>query len=718
MNYKPRSGTTPPPLEGEYTPGSLAPDPSNPLRGSLTPRSEGTGGGRGGSVSWAPLQTSPLARRSAAGPALSSVRAFGPGEEDKLRRVLARSSQKLAWLLELGGRGTYPGAAGGAPAAAPGQYAAGPGQYTVSGVFPGRYSSGAGMATAFGTSDGGGSGLAAGGSLLHRLPLRQLHDGEMAGGGGSGRVPPQASQPRPGSGGSTARQPSLPQLQLQQAEGFAFGGAAVPHGQLDAATPSVLGRGFVPPLSPMTFGHQSPQSPTRGWLGQDQGGPNSPSSPQGSAAAVAAAASSLPHLLGAFRNPGSAEGVAASGVSTSRGGTAAAGQRYGASSPERGPRRAGASSNGAPTAALLPYVRYDIAPGTEYHGQRDGSPSAAPARTVATAVSPEQLYEALQPLLSVRHMTGPTGYAAAASRMLQQLLPGSGGQQAGGGRDGQASVGTSWGGGGDVGNGAVGVQPGLGPSFEALARLGVTWQPLGTLAPTPQGGVGVPLRRPQSAAPLPRRNLASPPRGGRTDSPPPGAAFGAAAAATAAAGGMPGTRMITATPQKGFMINAQGRLAAGRAGDGIRASLPVPAPGLWSAGRFVMLEEGQGLPQLPPGPVTFLHASVQNQGTGLSPPMVRWELSRPATAGPGGRQAAAWPQRGPGGAVLHVPHRDRSPNARDQGGAAPRLNPELLSRAELLSQYRCVCDEPANFTPVQWAAWVSYSWCTAWGYYR
>ena len=103
-------------------------------------------------------------------------------------------------------------------------------------------------------------------------------------------------------------------------------------------------------------------------------------------------------------------------------------------------------------------------------------------------------------------------------------------------------------------------------------------------------------QRPRSASAASRERPSSPPKQGP---------YGEAAYQS------PGgylVRNITATPQKGFTRGPYGRAGAGRPGEGLRAtSLQQPqqqqqqgggAGARWTMGRFVMLEEGQGLPQV------------------------------------------------------------------------------------------------------------------------
>lgn len=148
---------------------------------------------------------------------------------------------------------------------------------------------------------------------------------------------------------------------------------------------------------------------------------------------------------------------------------------------------------------------------------------------------------------------------------------------------------------------------GPGPSAAMLARLGAdaTWQPLSAPHLRPQSAVQF-QRRVGSGADLSRGRSQSPPlsrqQQPRAASPPRhGPYIGSQAAATAAgsSGGAYLVRNITATPQKGFTINTGGRAGSGRPGEGLRAAQqPGDAGTRWNVGRFVVLEEGQGMPQV------------------------------------------------------------------------------------------------------------------------
>ena len=76
------------------------------------------------------------------------------------------------------------------------------------------------------------------------------------------------------------------------------------------------------------------------------------------------------------------------------------------------------------------------------------------------------------------------------------------------------------------------------------------------------------------------------------------------------------------------MVKAGGRAVSGRPGEGLRHSSlrqqqQAPPPGTrWSVGKFVVLEEGQGTPQLPPGPVTFTSVTMSGFSMGLNAPMM------------------------------------------------------------------------------------------------
>ena len=100
-------------------------------------------------------------------------------------------------------------------------------------------------------------------------------------------------------------------------------------------------------------------------------------------------------------------------------------------------------------------------------------------------------------------------------------------------------------------------------------------------------------QRPRSASAASRENSSSPPRpgpyGGMSSQSPGGYLV----------------RNITATPQKGFTRNTAGRAGSGRAGEGFRTTniqqqqqVQGSTGTRWTMGRFVTLEEGQGLPQV------------------------------------------------------------------------------------------------------------------------
>ncbi|KAG1678203.1 hypothetical protein FOA52_016140 [Chlamydomonas sp. UWO 241] len=137
------------------------------------------------------------------------------------------------------------------------------------------------------------------------------------------------------------------------------------------------------------------------------------------------------------------------------------------------------------------------------------------------------------------------------------------------------------------------------------------------------------------------------------------------------------TRHVTATPQKGFMVDgATGRLTAGQAGKGMRsyaphAGSPSRSPGLWAhTGRVLVLdgmEPGQGPPQIPPGPLASVSASLSpGYSLGLTAPMVNWGLAMP-----GGAVGA-----GPAGTVLHLT------------AAALDADPGVMTKAQLVEQVR------------------------------
>eukprot|EP00955_Chlamydomonas_euryale_P083133 363802-Chlamydomonas_euryale.AAC.7 len=132
-------------------------------------------------------------------------------------------------------------------------------------------------------------------------------------------------------------------------------------------------------------------------------------------------------------------------------------------------------------------------------------------------------------------------------------------------------------------------------------------------------------------------------------------------------------RSVTATPQKGFMMDPSGRLLAGRHGEGLRSSYaprlgsPDRTPGLWAhTGRVLVLngmEPGQGPPQIPPGPLAAVSASVSpSYSLGLTAPIVDVRFQAP----------------GPHGSALRLSH-------------GPE--PEACSKFELAEQLRALRED-------------------------
>jgi len=123
-------------------------------------------------------------------------------------------------------------------------------------------------------------------------------------------------------------------------------------------------------------------------------------------------------------------------------------------------------------------------------------------------------------------------------------------------------------------------------------------------------------------------------------------------------------RLITATPQKGFMLDQRGRPASSPA----HREQDMQVQTRWGANMWLNLEPGQGPPQLPPGPLPIMTSNITGYTMGLGPPMTGPVLH------PAGAPA-------PAGGVLHQPG-DNAPTNYN--------SIELMTRSELLRHVKQV----------------------------